>query len=237
MGESDVTRKSHYTILGISRSASPEGVRSAFLRLAKERHPDHAGESSAPAFREIQQAYDVLSDPVRRRRYDQESEQKRPVRSWRPDPLTRQQRVEPLVPDPVSPVPGWPPRFGIFDEYWDLLDRGPSPITDRRSRATGAVDVEAVIPAGLAERGGPCSIALPVREICGHCLGTGIVWPSSCPACGQTGWTTHEETLRLQLPPGIRHGTVIELRSNLAGGSGLRLRLLVGTARRAPPVR
>jgi len=232
-----VTRKSHYTILGITRDASREGIRAAFRRLAKECHPDHAGEVGTPAFREIQQAYDVLSDPERRRRYDLEHDSKQPVRPWPAAPLTPHQVVEPLIPDPPSSAPRRPGPFPTFDELWDLLDGFPGPITGRSRRSTGTVDVDAVIPENLARRGGRCTIDIPFREICGHCNGTGIRWPSSCPACGRAGWSLRNRPLSLQLPPGIRHGTVVHLRSEQPGGGELRVRLLVGKGWRAPPVR
>lgn len=231
-----MTRKSHYTILGIGRSASSEGVRAAFLRLAKECHPDHAGEDSAPAFREIQQAYDVLSNPERRRRYDREFDRNRQVSWRRPEPLTPDQRVEPVAPDPVPQAQHRPLRRPTFDDIRDLLGGGFPSVSGHPRRLTDDLDVDVVISDGLADRGGRCTIDVPVSELCGHCSGTGIRWPSTCPACGGAGRFVRERSLSLQLPPGIRHGTLIHLRSERAGGAGLRLRLLVGKGRRAPPV-
>jgi DnaJ-class molecular chaperone len=231
-----VNRKSHYTILGITRGATPERVRAAFRHLAKERHPDHAGEASAPAFREIQHAYDVLSDPERRRRYDREHEQKRPARSWRPDSATHHQPVEPLVPVPTPPAPVRLRRPLAFDDLWDVIDAGLTPVASHWRRQTDVVDVDVVVSVELAARGGPCTVEVPVQEICGHCRGTGIRWPSSCPACGQTGWRRGVQRFRMLLPPGVRHGTVVHLQPDHQGGAGLRLRLLVGSGRRAPPV-
>lgn len=230
-----MTRKSHYTILGISKGASPEGVRAAFLRLAKERHPDRAGEASTPAFREIQQAYDVLSDPERRRRYDRQFDQKRRTSWSRPEPLTQHHRVEPIVPDPDPQPQHRPRRRPTFDDLSDLVGRGFTPVLDRPLRPIDGIDVDVVISAGLADRGGRCTVNLPFREICGHCLGTGIRWPSPCPVCRQTGWTTNERSVGIELPPGIQSGTVIHLRSRSTGGAGIRLRLLVRQGRRAPP--
>jgi curved DNA-binding protein CbpA len=64
---------SHYDTLEISRLASREEIRSAYRRLALRHHPDRAAgdkEEAARRFLEIQAAYEVLSDPGRRRRYD-----------------------------------------------------------------------------------------------------------------------------------------------------------------------
>ena len=74
--------KSHYSILGVPRGETPKGIRAAYLRLVKALHPDHAGEASTKAFREVQLAYDVLSDPARRSNYDEALDRKRPARVW-----------------------------------------------------------------------------------------------------------------------------------------------------------
>jgi len=59
-----------YQILGVSRDASSEEIRSAYRRQAKLHHPDVAGSTGSDRFRELQDAYKVLNDPERRRAYD-----------------------------------------------------------------------------------------------------------------------------------------------------------------------
>jgi curved DNA-binding protein CbpA len=61
--------RNYYLILGVPTSASSEDLRTAFRRRSKELHPDVSGFGSGP-FVELQEAYAVLSDPVRRRDYD-----------------------------------------------------------------------------------------------------------------------------------------------------------------------
>lgn len=58
----------HYQTLGISRSASPEDIKRAYRKLASQHHPDKGGDTQR--FQQIQQAYDVLSDPAQRQAYD-----------------------------------------------------------------------------------------------------------------------------------------------------------------------
>jgi curved DNA-binding protein CbpA len=65
-------RRDHYTLLGVSRTAEPAAIRSAFKQRALERHPDHAGAGAAGEFRELWDAYHVLADPNRRAAYDAE---------------------------------------------------------------------------------------------------------------------------------------------------------------------
>src|ERR687898_858887 len=61
----------YYEVLGVPRSASRSEIRNAYRRLAKERHPDHAG-GSETEFSRLQEAHAVLSDPNRRSQHDQD---------------------------------------------------------------------------------------------------------------------------------------------------------------------
>ncbi len=69
--------KDYYKILGVSRGASPDEIKRAFRKLAQEYHPDKAGadqkkrEESEKKFKEINEAYQVLSDETKRKQYDQ----------------------------------------------------------------------------------------------------------------------------------------------------------------------
>jgi DnaJ-class molecular chaperone len=63
-------RRSYYTVLGVPRDESPLGIRAAYRDRARRLHPDVAGAGSAPAFREVTEAFEVLSDPERRLAYD-----------------------------------------------------------------------------------------------------------------------------------------------------------------------
>ena len=73
--------KDHYFVLGISHEESPRGIRKAFRDLARRHHPDHAGPAGTPMFRDVLEAYRVLSDPQRRRQYDAEIGSRIPVRT------------------------------------------------------------------------------------------------------------------------------------------------------------
>lgn len=69
----------HYDALQLPRGASAEDVRAAYRRLAREHHPDRAG-ADGQAMARINQAYEVLSDPERRTRYDQQLDTRPPPR-------------------------------------------------------------------------------------------------------------------------------------------------------------
>lgn len=63
------TKRDYYEVLGVDKTASPDEIKKAFRRLAIEHHPDRGG--SEDKFKEINEAYEVLKDPEKRKRYDQ----------------------------------------------------------------------------------------------------------------------------------------------------------------------
>ncbi|MEC5386871.1 DnaJ domain-containing protein [Uliginosibacterium sp. H3] len=64
--------KDHYAVLGIEADASPDQVKSAYRKSAAKFHPDKNSSPDAPAkFREVQEAYDLLSDAAKRQAYDE----------------------------------------------------------------------------------------------------------------------------------------------------------------------
>jgi len=64
--------KDYYEVLGLKRSATPEEIRKAFRQLARKYHPDmnKGGKAAEEKFKEINEAYEVLSDPEKRNKYD-----------------------------------------------------------------------------------------------------------------------------------------------------------------------
>lgn len=64
-------KKDYYDVLGVSRSASQDEIKRAYRKLAHQYHPDKAGKENEAKFKEVNEAYQVLSDPQKRQTYDQ----------------------------------------------------------------------------------------------------------------------------------------------------------------------
>ena len=66
-----MNKKDYYEVLGVSKDASDADIKSAFRKLAKKYHPDICKEPDAEEkFKEVQEAYAVLSDPTKRKQYE-----------------------------------------------------------------------------------------------------------------------------------------------------------------------
>jgi curved DNA-binding protein CbpA len=78
---------SYYTVLRVPEDADPAAIRHAYRTLVRRFHPDAGIGSSAQKFREVTEAYDVLSDPQRRHEHDLDLARSRAHAHVRPEPL------------------------------------------------------------------------------------------------------------------------------------------------------
>ena len=121
--------RDYYAVLGVGKQADAQAIKQAYRRLARKHHPDlnPGDQQAAERFKEIGEAYEVLSDPDRRRRYDQLGpDWARQVRSARPGTAGGPQ------PDPRA--------FGDFSSFFLHLfgpDSPFGPLEGRTRRAPG----------------------------------------------------------------------------------------------------
>jgi DnaJ-class molecular chaperone len=215
--------RDYYEVLGLGRSASADEIKMAYRKLARKYHPDlNPGDKAAEEhFKELQEAYDVLSEPEDRKLFDQYGE------SWRA--VKQGAGVPPTGPGwDTTGASGRSQGGGInFDEYdfgsfsggggFDIFEemfgraRGGRGFGERPARGR---DVEAEIELSLEEahRGGRRTLQMQVAEICPTCKGTGVVGDNKiCPTCGGAGQLLKPKTIEVNIPVGVRQGSTIRL--------------------------
>jgi len=164
--------KDYYSILGVPKDATQDEIKKAYRRLALKYHPDkNPGDPQAEEkFKEITEAYQVLSDPAKRAAYD------------------RYGTAEP------SHAKGW--GFDGFSTITDIFEEFFGDIfgtsTSTRSRAKRGSDIHRRVEITLAEalKGTRVKIKIKRKETCPSCRGFGAVNPGdyvSCPTCDGKG--------------------------------------------------
>lgn len=183
-----MAKKDYYQVLGVKRGASEKEMKQAFRRLARQYHPDvNPGSKEAEGrFKEINEAYEVLSDPEKRKKYDQYGDQWQHANQfarsqssgqaapqWRVDyDLSRQGRGAP---------------FGDFleDLFRDAGARG----RGSRQRPQRGQDLEQPVEVTLEEafQGASRLIHVQREEMCAACQGAGLSQGKVCSSCSGAG--------------------------------------------------
>lgn len=177
-------RKDYYEILGVGKDATQDEIRRAFRKLAKKYHPDaNPGDSSAEAkFKEINEAYDVLSDPDKRANYDAYGHAEGPMGGGG-GYAGGQNPFENVFGD----FGGFP--FGnLFGDFEELL--GGQRKHDNRPTRGDDLEIEIEITLEEAFKGVEKDIRVPRIETCEKCGGSRAEPGSqikTCPDCGGSG--------------------------------------------------
>jgi molecular chaperone DnaJ len=189
------TKQDYYDLLGVPRKASAKDIRSAFRKLARKYHPDlNPGDKSAEEkFKQLQEAYDVLSDSKKRQMYDQYG--------FYSDNLPPGGRG--AGPGAEAGHPDINFDFGGFDFGGGAETGGGSSFRDffgqffRGGRSTamepehepgGDLEYQIEIDFWDAVRGAVKKLTITRLDTCETCHGTGAVGsPETCPVCNGTG--------------------------------------------------
>src|SRR5437899_1437391 len=194
--------RDYYETLGVPKTASDEEIRSAFRKLARKHHPDVAKDKKAAEekFKEVNEAYEVLGDPAKRKKYDELGP------NWNSGADFR-------------PPPGWEPfgnggrgssgrgsrgedfnfHFGGtgFSDFFEQLfgarggsafrQRGPFPEEDLVAERGRDIEGDIMVTLEEALRGSVRSVSVKHGTICDNCGGSGRRAGHLCNVCGGTG--------------------------------------------------
>lgn len=165
-------KRDYYDVLGVSKTASQSDVKRAYRRLAKELHPDrNKGAGAEERFKEVQEAYDVLGDPDKRRQYDTFGHAG------------------------VGAGPGGfgGPGFDVGDIFGDIFGDffgGGGGRRAQRARRGSDLQYRMVVTFEEAAFGTEKKITIPRIEQCGECHGRGARNPAgivTCASCNGSG--------------------------------------------------
>ncbi len=223
--------KDYYQVLGVDRNASEKDIKQAYRRLARKYHPDiNPGDKSAEAkFKEINAAHEVLSNPEKRKKYDQFGEQ------WEyADQFAKSGGQERVRWDFSRGGTGF--EYADPSGFGDILsslfgDSGMGSRTRRGPRR--GQDIESPVEVTLEEayHGSTRLMQLQTQEPCTACGGTGAVGNRVCTMCNGTGGKITPKRLEVKIPAGVKDGSRIRITGEggpgLAGGSKGDLYLVV----------
>lgn len=186
--------KDYYQILEVDEKADQDSIKKSYHRLARKYHPDVSGKSGEDRFKEINEAYEVLSDARKRAEYDRlrrgyaERESRRQGQGFR--------RV----------AHDWSPEdlggFGTLFE--DLFSGGPE-----RTRQTARSVPEESVRISLEQVATGTRVNLTINDVkdCVVCHGR----DSSCPRCGGLGQVAEPRRFDVTVPPGVMDGDVLKV--------------------------
>ena len=210
--------KDYYSVLGVNRDASEREIKQAYRRLARKYHPDvNPGDKSAEArFKQVNEAYEVLSDKEKRKKYDQFGDQ------WQYADRFAQAGYQGSPFSDFSQGGSTSFRFEEADLgslFGDLFgDR----FGGQRVRPRRGQDIKHPVEVTLEEayHGTKRTIALRAEEFCSGCQGTGRIQNMPCSACRGSGVVSRIKRLEVKIPPGVKDGSRVRIAGKGEAGYG-----------------
>jgi len=213
-----MANKDYYQILGVNRNASEKEIKQAYRRLARKHHPDlNPGDESAEArFKEMNAAYEVLSNPEKRKKYDQFGEQWEYAEQSAKAGGQQGVRWDGGKGDTTFE---YGDVSGLGDIFSSLFGDAGMGSRMRRGPQRGQ-DVESPVEISLEEayHGSKRVIQLQTTEPCTACGGTGRVGNRVCTICSGTGGKVIPRRLEVKIPPGAKDGSRIRMSGEGAPG-------------------
>jgi molecular chaperone DnaJ len=211
----------YYEVLGLQRGAASKEIKQAYRKLARKHHPDvNPGDKTAEErFKEINRAYEVLSDAEKRKKYDRYGER------WEMAEAYEKARAETGAGgnwqtyqfDANDLFRGGAGRGQGFDNIFDLFGgagrRGRGPMRGQNVEYATEITLEEAY-AGTAS-----TLHLQSEDTCTTCNGSGEVAGAVCHVCQGQGLVRRPRRLEVKIPAGARDGTRVRLANEGSAGA------------------
>ncbi len=200
--------KDYYKILEVGENADQETIKKSYRRLARKYHPDVSGKSGEDKFKEINEAYEVLSDPKKRREYDQ----------MRVGYAHRQARSQGPGYQRVTFDDGFDGWGSIFEDLFSQVKTDPGFATTR-TRTQQVPEETVTLTLEQVARGETIQLTVSEPQVCPVCRGMN----ANCSRCGGLGQVMEPKKFSVTIPPGVENGSTLRV------GNHARLRVEVAT--------
>ena len=221
----------YYEVLGVPRDADADAIKKAYRALALRWHPDrHQGDAKEGAekrFKAASEAYEVLSDPAKRAKYDQFGKDWEHGQDFQPrGPAAGGGGARRMSREEFEAAFGGAGGFSDFfrEMFGDDVRRD---FGGGRARAHARYDyrgadvrAELALPLGAALQGGVQTFQVPGQSACRTCGGTGFVGEHVCPTCVGVGSVRQLRTVELRIPASVRDGLELRLKGLGEAGQG-----------------
>jgi DnaJ-class molecular chaperone len=224
-----VNYKNYYEVLGVDKNAAEKDIKSAYRKLARKWHPDANPENPKQAeekFKDITEAYEVLNDSERRKKYDLlGSDWQRAAREADQQRSYRQaQRDQTFDFSGFSGAGAGGAGASGFSDFFDMffsgVGRHGTPGTKTYGEKGGDLETTIDLTLDEAYAGGKKSVSLKIEDTCPRCGGTGTERQRVCPQCHGTGRLIETKTFDVTIPKGVREGQRIRLGGQGSAGPG-----------------
>ena len=205
------TPRDYYQVLGLARTASADDIKKAYRRLARQVHPDlHSGSKKAEMekkFKELNEAYEVLSDPDIRKKYDQYGSEWKQAEAY--EEARRRAGAGSYAGGEASGAFGGETFSDIFENLFGGGGRGGTP----HGFPSQGEDLETEAELTLREVVTGVTKRVSLREpvTCATCQGRRTIRGRQCQGCLGSGSVLESNTIEVKIPAGVQDGTRVRV--------------------------
>ncbi len=235
------TKRDYYEVLGVSRNSTPDEIKKAFRQLALQYHPDRnsSDASAEERFKELNEAYSVLSDPDKRAQFDRFGHAGPGGQGFGGFEDFQGMGVEDIINDFFGgifgggggggPRRGSDLRYNLSVTFEEAVFGAEKEIVVPRMAGCGDCGGTGARKGSRPEKCGACNGRgqvtmqqgfFSIRRTCSRCGGSGQVIKEPCGTCSGSGQVRESRTLKVKVPPGVESGTRLKLRGEGEAGPG-----------------